>query len=276
MKKFGLFMILGLMIAVPANAASINQVNYFSLSGNVKVDFESITLVSPIPALPGASGTNFDDILDVGHFSVAERFVGQSVSSSGTSDVLSGSPTNPLSLQAGAPDQNVSVVFLPSETNGNALAGLGPLGFPERFSIGDGALAILFDNDQSEFGFMSPGGDAGSAEFSFFRRDGSLIDSLNPMNLGEDFFGFSRESGTQDIAGISIFNTDFNGIGLDDIIFDVPGDGVPDIPNLPMDPPGTPNVPAPVPEPSTFLLLGSGLIAFTAWRRASNRKPLVE
>ncbi len=270
MKPLSLLIILALILAAPVSAAPINQVNYFSLSGNVFIDFESV-LLSPLPGFPSASGTNFDNILDLGDASFAERFVGQSVSSSGTSDVLSDSPTNPLSLQVGAPNENVTVFSSPGETNGGAIAGLGPLGFPAPFSIGDGALAILFDNDQSEFGFMSPGGNAGSAAFNFFRRDGSLINSLNPMNLGEDFFGFSREAGTQDIAGISIFNTDFNGIGLDDIIFDVPGDSMP---NIPGDPSGDSNPPAPVPEPSTFLLLGTGLAAFVAWRQTSRRKQL--
>lgn len=135
----------------------------------------------------------------------------------------------------------------------NVLAGLGPTGFPNFNAIGEGAIAILFDNDQSAFGFESVGGNLGDANFDFFARDGSLIGSLTPTGLGTDLFGFSREGGVNDIAGISIWNTDPAGIGFDNIIFDVPGDNVA------------------VPAPATFGLLGIGLFGLGVLSRRQNR-----
>jgi len=189
-------------------AAPVNQVDYFSLAGPVLVDFESLTGGS-------TPGTNYDGIIDINGVTFAERFVGQTLTASGDSDVLGGAPVGGLSLQAGAPDQNLNIITF--GLNGNVLTGLGPMGFPTSSAIGEGAISILFDDDQSGFGFKSVGGDLGSAEVEFRARDGSLIGAITLTNLGNDYFGFSREGGIRDIAGISIWNTDSGGIGFDDI-----------------------------------------------------------
>jgi hypothetical protein len=212
-------------MATPAQAAPINEVDYFSLSVGQIIDFEGL-------AGGGAPGTNYDNILNFSGVLIGERFAGQVLGVSGNSDTLSGNPTAALSVVAGAAGQNLNIFTRPPD--GNVLTGLGPLGFPQFDAIGEGAVAILFDNDQSEFGFQSVGGDLGEAFFSFFQRDGTLIDELNPMGLGTDFFGFQREGGVNDIAGISIWNTDPAGIGFDDIIFDVPGNEIPAPGGLPL------------------------------------------
>ena len=243
MNRYTTLFAIGFFSTLPftAQALPINQVDYFSLSGAALIDFESI-------AGGGAPGTNYDGIIDLVGASFGERFTGQTLSYSGNSDVLSGTPTGGLSLQAGAAGQNLNSYT--RSPDGNILTGLGRLGFPDFNAIGEGAIAILFDHDQSEFGFQSVGGDLGGATFEFWDRTGSLIDTITPENLGTDFFGFSREGGVQDIAGISIWNTDPAGIGFDDIIFDVPGDD--DIT---------------VPEPGPLALLAIGLIASGFSRR---------
>jgi hypothetical protein len=174
-----------------------------------------------------APGTNYDGLLNFGGVLIGERFAGQVLGASGNSDTLSGSPSGPLTVEPGLAGEN-TVVF--ANSGSQVLAGLGPLGFPAFDAIGEGAVAILFDNDQSSFGFRSVGGNLGSATFDFFRRDGSLIDTLMPTGLGVNEFGFLRDGGVRDIAGISIWNTDPAGIAFDDIIFDVPGNDVGAIP----------------------------------------------
>ncbi len=267
MKRFSLSIILALIFTAPVHATGINEVDFFALTGSEVIDFEEVPL-GTIPGF-GAPGSNFDDIFSLGGASFAERFVGQLLSFTGDADILSGLPTGPLALQKGTPNQNIAIVDDPVEAGGQLIAGLGSQGYPALNAIGEGSLAILFDRDQSEFGFQSFGGDLGAATFNFFQRDGSLLDTLTPTSLGDDFFGFSREGGIQDIAGISIHNTDLAGIAFDSFRFDVPGDSMPMIPG---DPSGDPNPPAPVPEPSTFLLLGTGLATFIAWRQTSRRK----
>ena len=246
--------VLGLHAAT-VDAAPINEVDYFSLAVGQTIDFESIAGGPP-------PGTNYDGILNFGGVLIGERFAGQTLSFSGNSDVLSGSPTGPLSLVVGTPGQNVAILSIPAEgVPTNAVVGLGRLGFPNPLAIGEGAVAILFDNDQSQFGFQSLGGNLGSANFDFFRRDGSLIQALTPTRLGSNSFGFEREGSINDIAGISIWNTDPGGIAFDNIIFDIPGDDVP------VDEP----VATPVSEPATLGLLAIGLVGlrFACRRRKS-------
>lgn len=222
------------------HAAPINEIPYASVVVGQTIDFEGI-------ASGVAPSTNYDALLNFGGVLIGERFAGQVLGSSGNSDTLSGTPIGPLTVLAGAVGQGLAV-FL--DSGSQVLVRLGNLGFPDFDAIGEGAIAILFDNDQSSFGFRSVGGDLGGATFDFFRSDGSLIHKLTPADLGTDEFGFLREGGLRDIAGISIWNTDPAGIGFDDIIFDVSGDDV-----------------NPVPLPAGAWLLLGGLGGLVALRR---------
>src|SRR5690242_6906658 len=69
-------------------------------------------------------GTNYDGLLWSGGVEFAERFAGQTVSSNGDFDQISGNPTSPLILQPGAPGQNLDVFTYSS----NVLTGLGHIG----------------------------------------------------------------------------------------------------------------------------------------------------
>jgi hypothetical protein len=221
-----------------AQAAPINQVAYASLTGTQLITFDDV-------AGGAAPGTNYDGILVSGGASFGERFLGQTNTPAGDFDVLSGSPSGPLSLVAGEAGRNLNVLV---NLDSHVLAGLGPLGWPNFDAIGEGAFAVLFTTDQSEFGFQLVGGDGGTATVDFFRRDGSLIEQIVLRNLTDSFYGFSREGGLADIAGISIFNDDLGGIGFDNLKHDVPTGQA-------------------VPEPSTVALMLAGLAYLIGGRR---------
>jgi hypothetical protein len=198
-----------LAYASPASADPVNQVSYLTLTGTGLITFEDI-----------AADANFDTTFESGGALFGERFAGQTLSFNGDHDVLSGTPTNPLAAQAGAAGQNLSTL---THNSSNVLTGLGRLGFPNSDAIGEGAFSVLFDFDQSEFGFQLVGGNLGSATVDFFRRDGSLVSSIEVSGLTDSFYGFQREGGVSDIAGISVYNIDLAGIGFDNLRHSVQG-----------------------------------------------------
>ncbi|MCK4511557.1 hypothetical protein KAW64_07460 [bacterium] len=193
----------------------IEQVDPSTLTCDGIITFEDVA-GGPEP------GTNYDAIFESDGADFAERFVGQSLSYSGDFDVLSGLPTTPLSLQVGAANENVGIMYYEPWLS-QVLYGLGPLGFPNYDAIGEGAFAVLFDYDQSEFGFDLMGGDDGNVYVSFFKRDGSLIDVFTLTNVTAGSYGFRRVGGVNDIAGIAVYNDDPAGVGFDNLCHDIPG-----------------------------------------------------
>jgi hypothetical protein len=205
----------------PAVAQPINVIPYESIGPHI-VDFENV--VSDPPLL----GVHFDEILDVviangdtRVVSFAERFVGQTLSFNGDFDVLSGMPTEPLTLQPGAADRNIAVSTF---AGSNVLLPYGRAGFPEIFGAGEGAFAVLFPAPVSEFGFQVFGSNREDPAFvQFFRGDGTLIGAIRvivPGGIGPHSFGFMREDGINDIAGVSIHNFDLGGLAYDNLVFD--------------------------------------------------------
>lgn len=165
----------------------------------------------------GITGANYDGpFSSVGVF-FAERFAGQAIGYTGNFDAISGSPTNPLTLQAGLPGQNLDVFSYVT----NVLAGLGPLGYPDFDAIGEGSIAMRFGVGQGQVGMDVVGGNGGSATLDFYRADGSFIDRIVLFGLADHSYGFLKSDGVPDIAGILIQSTDASGIGIDNVCHDV-------------------------------------------------------
>lgn len=223
----------------PKAKAGLIEVDYSSLSGIAGANFEDLGLANN-------EQITFDDIFESGNTSFGESFLGQTVTNVGNYDVLSNTPVEPLTIVAGAASVNVTAIDGGAGDVGNTvIAGSGPLGFPAAGAVGEGSIAILFDFDQSEFGFDIVGGDGGTATAQFWARDGSLIEEIVFTLSSATFqpYGFITDDGLQSVAGVSIYNDDPGGIGFDNFIFDVAGV------------PGTPGgSPVPVPEPPLFAM----------------------
>ena len=230
-------------LSAGAAQAQISQVDYGTLTGTQLVTFDDV------PG-GGSPGTNYDGIFFSNGVGFAERFVGQTrTTTSGGFDSLSGAPSGgSLTLQVGAAGQNLNI-FTNSGTQ--VLTGLGPEGFPSVDAIGEGSFAALFSSDQSQFGFQLVGGNNGSATVGFYRADGWLIQTITLSGLGSAFYGFQRVGGINDIRGISIFNSDPAGVAFDNLKFDVRSVG------------------GAVPEPATWamMVIGFGTVGGALRRR---------
>lgn len=242
MKTLLLLAAVGFGVSATAAQAQVSLVDYDSLGGTQFVTFEDI-------ASGSGAGASYDGIVFSNGVGFAERFVGQTLTDVGGFDRLGGAPSGgALALQVGAPGQNLNIF----ENGGtNVLTGLGSLGFPAAEAIGEGSFAALFGAGQSQFGFQLVRGNGGAANVSFFGNDGSLIQSLALTNLADGYYGFQRDGGFNDIYGISIDNDDTNGIGFDNLKFDVRSVG------------------GAVPEPATWLMMiaGFGLVGAAMRRR---------
>ena len=161
-------------------------------------------------------GLYIDDILPLDGATFGERFAGQSVAARGAHDEILGNALPPLTMMPGADGRNLSVVNFYGQT---VINGFGEAGFPRREAQGEGAIAVLFDRDQSAFAFDLRGGERGAAVVHLYRRDGTLIGQVPVEPTGEFAVGFLRSDAHSDIAGFIVTNTDPQGLAIDTLRF---------------------------------------------------------
>ncbi len=189
------------------------------------VDPESLTLPRVITFDDLRSGAGpghlFDDIIPLPGATFGERFAGQELRAEGTHDAVTGEAAAPLTMLPGAAGENLSVVHF----GGNSvLNGYGVAGYPRRDGQGEGAIAVLFDEDQSALAFDLRGGEAGEALVTFHARNGALIGAVPVSPTGEFAVGFLRAGGIGDIAGFVLTNRDPQGMAIDTLRFGKPPD----------------------------------------------------
>ena len=213
-----LSLVLGMVLTAPTSAAqpALTTCGYASISGPL-VDFEGLT------------AQNYDTVLTSQGVQFGERFMGQTLTIDSSIapfefDVLSGTPSAPLTVQVGLVDQNISVAPI---VMGQGLIGLSPLAAlppPDAnivHGVGEGSVAMLFPAPASRVGFRLGGGHAVPQNMiflDFFRTDGSSIVSFS-LTASNAVFGFCRDADIEDIAGVSIYNIDLGGVTFDDVVF---------------------------------------------------------
>ncbi|MDD9723452.1 hypothetical protein PVW51_22360 [Sulfitobacter sp. PR48] len=189
----------------------------------VNPDSLALTRVITFDDIPSGAGPGLrvDDVMNLDGAQFGEIFAGQGLAAAGAHDQVIGAALGPLILLPGAPGQNLSVVNFQGNT---VLNGYGPAGFPRREGQGEGAIAVLFDNDQNALSFALRGGESGVALAQFLRRDGSVIGAVPIEPTGEFTLGFARADDIRDIAGMVLTNTDPEGIAIDTLRFGNPPD----------------------------------------------------
>jgi hypothetical protein len=196
----------------PVMAGVITAVDPGTVVTDKLINFSGISGISPVDTT-----LNIDTILDMDGASFAEHFQGQTLGTGTISnhDSLSGVPDNPLTLVPGASNQNLVLV---GDITDAVLAGNGPDAHPNNTGIGEGAVSFLFDSDVSDFVIDGVGFYGGEITFLFFGRDGSDLGMIGSTPGGVNATFAFRSSGTS-IAGVSVFNLDEGGIGLDNLAF---------------------------------------------------------
>lgn len=198
------------------------------LASHAQACERAVCLADP-ETLPLAKVITFDDqpsgmgpgiehtkVLVLDGASFGEYFNGQSRSANGDFDRVSGQALPPLTLMPRPRGELFSIHRLGSS---NVINGFGPARFPKREAQGEGALAILFHEDQAALSFDVLGGEKGVAQVIFLRRDGSVLDMLSITPLSDRSFGFYHTKLMAEIAGIVITNEDPEGIALDNLRF---------------------------------------------------------
>ncbi|PSL21765.1 hypothetical protein [Shimia abyssi] len=185
------------------------------------VDAETLALARTItfddqPTSFGV-GRQVEHVLVQPGVSFGERFLGQTLSREGTYDRITGQAVGPLTILPGAPGETLGILRLMATS---VLHGHGPEGFPNPEATGEGAIAVLFEHDQSALAFDIRGGEKGHATVAFLRRDGTHIHTLRLGPLSEMTYGFQRIDDIPDIAGLIIENADPEGIALDNLRFE--------------------------------------------------------
>lgn len=214
-----------LLLAWPAQAEVV-EVSYDEVAaltrGRVSFDL--------LPDLP-EPGHNLDHGFAFPGGRIGERFTGQTLSRidgpESPHDALSGAPDLPLTLHTGAPGQGLSVSFHRAFKS-NALYPLGPIGYPVVQARGEGAAAVLFNENTCAFALRvhteyidalgTNMAHKGEVTLTFLSRDGAELGRFLRLPAGGiTGYGFLAE--TPEIAGVTIENRDPGGIAIDDIRF---------------------------------------------------------
>ncbi len=177
-----------------------------TISGSVVNNFNSLA-TGNVAGLISQTGATY-----------GERFSGQTLTEVGGFDVLSGTPSGPLTLLANS-DINDNIGILAFGTN----VIYGDL----NATIGEGALTVLLGANTDVLGFDIVGTDGGTFTVQFFGVGGTALGSIT-QTATNSFFGF-RATGGDAIRGFSITNTDPAGIGYDNVTFNqLPAGEVPE------------------------------------------------
>lgn len=211
-----------------------------------KITFDEVAVgtINPVYSFSGL------DVLGDITVSFGPSFVGQTVTG-GFPKTLTGLPSGPLTLNTGGTDVVKTVTDGAPGATSPVLSG---------DPIFNGPISIYFS--KAVAGVSLKGGffDAiGGVTIAAFASDGGLLGSITNSATGFEIYGLADASGANVIRGISFYITgpEPAGFQIDDVQFGTARDLVP----------GTT-----VPEPSSVILLGTGLLGLgAAYRRRRTR-----
>ena len=196
---------------------------------NTKIEFDDLKhrqKYLPIEGLYEVNGARFGERF-------AGQFLGRGAPGSNIEDfdVLSGTPSSPLTILPGKPNENITILRSNSRHIGVGLYGESWVGYPQGASGGEGAVSIYFDQDQMGFGFRVQASygrnfyTMGQVIISCFDTSGAALGTVVFDSFKWDALhsiAVTRTNAAKDIRGCSIENTDPKGVLYDDFIFMAP------------------------------------------------------
>ena len=213
--------LIGLVAMLTIGSAHAAIISDNTVSGSITNTFEGLG-AGAVSGLIVQTGATY-----------GERLQGQTLSVASSFDTLSGTPTAPLTVFANAVvNDNIGIL---SYTGSNRIYG------DLNATVGEGAVSILFATPTDLLGFDVVGTNDGGLTVDFFGSAGNLLGSLSQLSISDTFYGFRATAGEQ-IAAVSITNTDPGGIAYDNFTFNA-------------------SAVAPVSVPGSLPLIGVGLAA---------------
>jgi hypothetical protein len=207
-----------------------------------------VNAVSPSPVAVGGDFTGHDGfagfpgIYTQPAFSAAGALVGQTVGLTGLFEVVSGTPTGPLTLVV--PASADGVTRFESELQGQT-------GTCGNDCTGEGAVTFLFAAPQASIGLDVRKTNGGTLLLQFFEPDGTPFDVVTIASLVDGSRTFQAQAGSV-IGAVTITNIeDAAGVSYDDLRL-TPG-----------------SVPTPAPGGLGLLAIGFAALSLVRLRRGS-------
>lgn len=237
-----------LAASASADVVRVSADAFISGSGLITFSEFSQGTVNPVYAPAAYGGGATSPTVSFGGY-----FAGQGLSTTPGVDCPGGAdtgcvvgiPTGPLGFGVGAPD-----TFIVSDSSNPTSPVLS--GSPTF----NGSIAILFSVDQAGVGLEGGFFDAaGGTAITAFARDGTLLGSVTNLGTGIEFLGLVTDDGSAQIAGLlfSLVGDEPAGFGIDNLRFGIAGQVTP------------------IPEPSTWAMLGLGIAVVGMARRRQGR-----
>ncbi len=182
----------------------------------VSPDELSLAQVQDFEKLAGGYGPGrlYRRVIEAGDVSFGEHFAGQTRGAGGAYDRIGGAATAPLRL---APVPKGELLSVTRIDQSRVLNGQGPAGFPKREAEGEGAIAVLFVDDQAALSLDIVGGEGGTGWLLFLSRDGAVLDRHELTDLREETRAFHTAGMVPLIAALVLTNDDPEGIAIDNL-----------------------------------------------------------
>lgn len=211
--------------ALPAQLVNLGPGSFSPLAPTITFSEYALGTINP--------SYNFTDVLGLGDVEVnfAGAFMGQTVTG-GNPVTLTGLPTGPLALNSAVETIITVDGAIPTSP---VLSGQ---------PLFNGPIAILFSKPVAAVGLSGGFFDAvGGTSIAAYGTNGAFLGSITNSQTGVEFYGLRTAFGTNDIAGVAFYITGDEpaGFGIDNVMF------------------GSVRQLQTVPEPSTVLLMASGI-----------------